>query len=97
LENDEETDKTHTHTHTHVGKGVSFAVLYKSEEAQEFVDVMVGKKILLGCDAVSLARTNASIIRVERISELRTTLSVTSNLMMEAISSSETSVLTTAT
>jgi hypothetical protein len=68
---------------------------------------------------VALLRTDvleelcASIIRVTRISELRTTLAVTSNLlvtanavpsppilailMMEGLSSSETSVLTSAT
>jgi hypothetical protein len=57
---------------------------------------------------VALVRTdisearNASIIRVERIGELGTTLAITGSsilvtLMMEALSSSETSVLTRAT
>jgi hypothetical protein len=54
---------------------------------------------------VALVRTevseelSASIIRVTRIGELRTTLAVASNrrMMMEAMRSSETSVLITAT
>jgi hypothetical protein len=52
---------------------------------------------------VALVRTDvseersASIIRVTRISELGTPLAVTSTLMMEVLSFSETSVLTRAT
>jgi hypothetical protein len=59
---------------------------------------------LLGCDAVLLLlRTDvseeyiASVIRVKRISALGTTLAVNIILTMEAILSSETSVLTRAT
>jgi hypothetical protein len=40
---------------------------------------------------------SATFIRVKRIGELGTRLTVTSNLMKEALSSSETSVLTRAT